>query len=293
MRSFGAFVDRHPVGTYFVLTFIVSWGGFLIVGARGLLSGSDWQVDPRFMWALLAMLAGPPVASVVSTVLVDGASGLRKLFGRLGRWRVDARWYAVALLTTPLAMGLVLVPLSLASPEFLPAIATQTGGAAALLGTGLVVGLAGGFVEELGWTGFAIPRLRLHHGVFATGLTVGAVWAAWHGLQMGWVGGSFSGAVAPALFMPLFMLASLAQLSGYRVLMVWVHEHTDSLPLAIVMHASYIACTLFVLAPPAAQGPAFLTYAWGFAASLWLIVAAVAVARRGALARPTGRATVA
>lgn len=293
MRSFGAFVDRHPVWTYVVLTFAVSWGGFLIVGGRGLLAGSDWQADPRFMWALLAMLAGPPVASVVSTVLIDGMGGLRTLFSRLGRWRVHARWYAVALLTTPFAMGLVLVPLSLASPEFLPAIATQAGAAAALVATGLVVGLAGGFVEELGWTGFAIPRLRPSHGVFATGLFVGALWAAWHGLQMWWVGGTLSGTLTAAVFMPLFMLASLAQLSGYRVLMVWVHDHTGSLPLAMLMHASYIACTLFVLSPPAARGAAFLTYAWGFAASLWLIVAAVVLARRGALSRPTRRAHLA
>lgn len=293
MRSIGVFVDRHPVWTYYVLTFAISWGGFLLVGWRGLAAGSDWQSDPRFSLALLAMLAGPPIASIVTTVLIDGWGGVRTLFARLGRWQVDARWYVVALLTTPLAMALVLLPLSLTSPAYLPAIVTQTGGAAALLGLGLAVGLAGGFVEELGWTGFALPRWRQGHGVLATGLAMGILWALWHGLQMWWVSGSFVGALAPALFIPLFMLASVAQLSAYRVLMVWVHDRTDSLPLAVLMHASYIACTLFLLSPPAAVGPAFLTYAWGFAAALWLIVAVAAVTARRALSRPTGRPTVA
>jgi len=43
------------------------------------------------------------------------------------------------------------------------------------------------------------------------------------------------------------------------------------------MHASYIFSTLFVLAPPTTGLP-FLTYSGAFAAALWVVVAAVAVA---------------
>jgi hypothetical protein len=42
------------------------------------------------------------------------------------------------------------------------------------------VEVAVGFFEELGWTGFATPRLRLRHGFLATGLIVGVPWGAWH-----------------------------------------------------------------------------------------------------------------
>ena len=45
---------------------------------------------------------------------------------------------------------------------------------------GIVVALVAGFIEELGWTGFAVPVLRRRYGVLATGLIVGFVWAAWH-----------------------------------------------------------------------------------------------------------------
>jgi membrane protease YdiL (CAAX protease family) len=45
---------------------------------------------------------------------------------------------------------------------------------------GTAPGLLVGFLEELGWTGFAIPRLRLRYGVVITGLIAGVLWGAWH-----------------------------------------------------------------------------------------------------------------
>jgi hypothetical protein len=44
---------------------------------------------------------------------------------------------------------------------------------ASVVVTGIVVGLVVGFLEELGWTGFALPRLRRRYGVVTTGLVIG------------------------------------------------------------------------------------------------------------------------
>ena len=68
-------------------------------------------------------------------------------------------------------MMAVLLALSLISPMFLPRIFTSSGTTSVLL-MGLAVGLPTGILEELGWTAFAIPRLRLRHGVLVTGLIV-------------------------------------------------------------------------------------------------------------------------
>jgi membrane protease YdiL (CAAX protease family) len=64
--------------------------------------------------------------------------------------------------------------------------------------------------------------------------------------------------------------------------MVEIYDRTESLLVAILMHASYIFSTLWVLAPPTTGG-SFLTYSWAFATSLWIVVAAVAAANRGQL----------
>jgi hypothetical protein len=274
-----ALTKRHPVLTYYILMFALSWGGFLLVGGPGILAGTSWQTDPLFPIAILAMLAGPAVAGVLSTVLVSGKEGLRELLSHLLKWRVGARWYVVALLIAPLLQTAVSLALSLFSPEFLPAIVTA-GNKATLLLTGVAVGLVGGFVEELGWTGFVIPRLRLRHGVLATGLVVGVLWGAWHLLQMLWVGRTSAEAIPPALFLPQYFLSAIASLTAFRILMVEVYDRTESLLVAILMHASYIFSTLWVLAPPTTGG-SFLTYSWAFATSLWIVVAAVAAANRG------------
>jgi membrane protease YdiL (CAAX protease family) len=85
----------------------------------------------------------------------------------------------------------ILFALSLTSPVFLPGVLT-TSDKAPLLLLGIVSSLIEGLFEELGWTGFAVPELRWHHGVFATGLIVGVLWGAWHFLVILW-----SAAVSP------------------------------------------------------------------------------------------------
>jgi membrane protease YdiL (CAAX protease family) len=283
MTTSETFIKTHPILTYYALVFAISWGGFLLVGSPGILASTLWQADPRFQIAVLAMLAGPPIAGILLTVLVSGKEGLRELLSRLLRGRVGARWYAVALLTAPVLQAAVLFALSLFSSEFLPAIVT-TGEKATLLASGIAVGLMGGFVEEIGWTGFVIPRLRLRHGVLATGLIVGVLWGAWHLLQMLWVGSTSAEAISPALFLPQYFVSAIAQLTAYRVLMVGVYVRTKSLLVVILMHASLIFSTLFVLAPPTTGG-SFLIYSWAFTAALWIVVAVVDAVNRGHLDR--------
>jgi membrane protease YdiL (CAAX protease family) len=292
MTTIRAFIKGHPLLSYYALVFIISWGGFLLVGGPGIFAGTNWQTDPLFPLAVAAMLLGPPVAGILLTGFVSGSAGYRELLSRLLRWRVGARWYAVALLTAPILMTATLFALSLRSPEYLPAIVTADDKVSPLL-LGIAVGLGGGFLEELGWTGFAIPRMRLRHGVLGTGLIVGFLWTAWHLLSSLWVGGSSSGAVPPALFVSVGFFSTY--LLPYRVLMVWVYERTGSLLVAMLMHASLIASSLsgFGLVPAAISGVPFLALFLVFSAALWVVVAAVGVANGGHLSRQPLRRRVA
>jgi membrane protease YdiL (CAAX protease family) len=101
---------------------------------------------------------------------------------------VGARWYAVALLTAPMVYLGVAFGLSLTDPASLPGILT-TGDRAGLVLMGLGYGLlGGGFLEELGWTGFAAPRMRQRYGVLGTALVVGVLWGAYHFSVIDWAG---------------------------------------------------------------------------------------------------------
>jgi uncharacterized protein len=286
MPTIKAFIKRHPVLTYIALTFAISWGGILIVigvGPSGF-SATPGQFQKAVPFALPAMLLGPSAAGILLTGLLYGKVGLREFASRLLRWRVGARWYAVALLTAPLSMMAVLLGLSLISPEFLPRILTASDKASLLL-MGIAVRLGAGIFEELGWTGFAIPRMKLRYGVLSTGLFVGMLWGAWHLFINYWASGVTSGELSLALWLSTWLLGTVVgQLPAFRVLMVWVYERTNgSLLLAMLMHASFAAFT-FILIPPLAVKVNWIS-GFAYAAALWMVVGAVALAQGGHLSR--------
>ena len=273
----------HPVLAYFALAFAISWGGVLVaVGGPGGIPAGRVQSEMQLPFVVLAMMAGPSIAGILLTGLVDGRAGLRELLHRVLTWRAGARWYAVALLIAPLLVMAVLLALSRLSPEFLPGLFTTRDRASHLL-FGLAYGLVAGLFEEPGWTGFAVPRLRLRHGVVATGLIVGLLWGVWHFLVAFWGSGGPSGALSLALLVPS-LLFYVAVLPGYRVLMVWVFERTGSLLVAMLMHASLTA-SLLVLQPPGISGVPALTWNLVLAAAVWGVVAAAAMTDRGRLPR--------
>ena len=278
MTIIRAFIKRHAVLSYYAITFAISWGGFLIsarVGTGGF-SPTPEQLQMLIPYAVPAMLVGPSVAGILMTGLVYGTEGFRDLLARMRRWRVGARWYAVALLTAPLLFAAVLFALSLTSPLFLPRILT-TSDKAALLLTGIAVGLGAGIFEELGWTGFAIPRMRLRYGVLGTGFIVGVLWGAWHFFMNFWASGVTSGELSLVIFVPTWLLGSLVgQLTAFRVLMVWVYDRTGgSLLLAMLMHVSLAASTV-ILMPPV-PGVASVILSFVPAAAMWAFVGALAM----------------
>ena len=152
--------------------------------------------------------------------------------------------------------------------------------------SGIVAGLLVGFFEELGWTGFAVPRLTLRNGVLTTGLIVGLLHGAWH-LPV-FSGAGSSGSLSPALVLPVQLFSFLP---AFRVLMVWVYDRTGSLLVAMLMHLSLTASMLIL--QPLATGVALVTYDLVLAVALWVVVAAVAVANGAQLSRQTLRTRVA
>jgi membrane protease YdiL (CAAX protease family) len=285
----GPFVKSHPLLSYYALVFAISWGAVLIVAApSGIPSTNKEQYDTLLPIAILAMVAGPSVAGIVLTGLVYGKAGLREFLSRLLQWRVGARWYAVALLTAPLAFTAVCLVLSLTSSEFLPGILTSDDKASVLL-MGIFAGLMAGIFEELGWTGFATPTLlrRMRYGVLATGLIVGVAWAVWHLLVVFWASGTISGEFA----LSSYLLDPFLFLVAYRVLMVWVYERTGSLLVAMLMHAGLTASSLIL--GPGVAGVRLVTIDLIWAALLWAVIAAVALAQGGHLSRQAPRRRVA
>jgi membrane protease YdiL (CAAX protease family) len=272
---------QREVAAYFLLTFAISWAGvFLAVGGLAGIPGTRADFERLLPFAVAAMLAGPSVAGLLMTRLAGGRAGLRELRSRLCRWRVGSPWYGFALLVAPLTLVATLYGLSAISPDFLPGVVTSSDPTALVL-MGLGYGLCAGLFEELGWTGFAVPRLRSRHGLLATGLMVGIPWGAWHLLSTMWGSSGSVGAVPLALYLAVTLFSFLPP---FRVLMVWVHDRTGSLPVTMLMHASLTASTI-ILAPQAISGAPLVVYHLAWCGMLWVAVAIVVSGSRRALRR--------
>jgi len=268
-----SFIQKHPVLTYYALTFAISWGGVLILGAPYGMPATSEQFENRWPIVFVPYFLGPTTASLLLTGLIYGRAGFRQLLSHLFKWRVGTLWYAVALLTAPLLVMPILFALSLTSPVFLPNLFT-TADRLSLIRSGIVVGLIeGGLLEELGWTGFAVPEMRRRYSVFNTGLIVGILWGLWHIFPTFWGSGDSAGAFSLLLFLPP-LLFYIGVLPVYRVLMVWVYDRTGSLLVVMLMHASLTASTIFILSPKATGIPLMIYYLI-LTAALWVVVAVV------------------
>lgn len=281
MANIRALIKKHPVLTYFILAFVISWGGILLVIAP---VGFPGNIVHR-LFPILGVVneAGPLLAGILSLILVYGRTGFREFRARLLKWRVGAHWYVVALLAAPFLVLPTLFALSLTSSVYLPGIVT-TEDKVSLLLLGLLIGFSGAFSEELGWTGFAVPELRRRYSILTTGLIVGLMWGVWHFLISSWSAGDPSSGVLSMslLFGPLVFYVGV--LPAFRVLMVWMYDRTESLPLVILMHGSLSANMLFILSP-SARGLSLSLYYLVLTILVWIVVAVVTVASRGRFQR--------
>ncbi|ESQ73714.1 hypothetical protein ABAC402_17770 [Asticcacaulis sp. AC402] len=258
---------------YFAMAFGISWSGILvIVETTGFTIAAPTPLATGLFF--VAMLLGPSIGGLAIIRLVDGRAGLLELRARLFNWQLGAGWYAVALLAAPICLVTVLLLFSFfVSPTFFPKFQWPL----------LVVGLIAGSFEEIGWTGFATPRLLARHGIGRSGLQLGLVWALWHLLVVY----LFTLGAMGEAWIWSFAIVYLATLTPYRILMTWVYAHTRSVMLAVLMHASYTGWLLVVF--PATSSSQSLAWQAGFAATLW-IVAGLAL-RKSATAELYEKAT--
>jgi membrane protease YdiL (CAAX protease family) len=132
--------------------------------------------------------------------------------------------------------------------------------------------IGGGLDEEMGWRGYALPRLQGRLGPLTANLLLGVLWAFWH-LPLWFVPGSFQAGSSFGLY--VVSTVALSFLIG------WVYNGTGgSLLLAILAHAASDAADNLraaALGPSGFGGELLLTGAFVAAA------AAVVVYTRGAL----------
>jgi uncharacterized protein len=181
-RGIKALLARHPLVAFFGMAYAFSW----IVWAPWVLGEDRANVLPPALSVptsqlLLAggILAGPTLSAFIMTATTEGREGVRRLLGRVVLWRVGIRWYLFALLGVPLMMLVGTMIYSWVLPNL-----GALGGPSYLLSYlalyvfGLLLG--GPLLEEIGWRGFALPRMERLQGPLLASVILGVMWALWH-----------------------------------------------------------------------------------------------------------------
>ncbi len=256
--AYSLWSHRHPVVCYFALTFFISWLGAFLVAAPHLIRR---QPLPELTGVLMfpAMLLGPSLACILLTRLFDGPAGLREVFSRMRHFGFTVRWYAALLIPPILVLSILLLLKTFVSPVYSPN----------RFWLGMAFGIPAGFFEEIGWTGFAFPKMRLKLPPLRAAILLGLLWGLWHVPVINFLGT----AVPHGTYWLHFFLAFTAAMTAMRVLISWLYAHTKSIPLAQLMHACSTG-SLVVFSPPTATAPQEAFWYATYAAALWLLVAA-------------------
>jgi uncharacterized protein len=223
-------LKRYPVLTYFVLVYVLSWACWIPLAIS-----KTWASFPFIVFAALGNIM-PSLLGILLTALFRGKSGLGELFRRLGQVRVPLIWYAFVLLYLPvLRLVAVGVPtlLGLATIAF------------AFPVVGVIGSFVAGFGEELGWRGFALPRMQARQSALAASLLLGVLWGLWHlplliaqGLPLTAAG--LVGFIGFVLMSPLPL----------AVLFTWVYNNTKgSLFLMVLFHTVVDFAGFTILTP--------------------------------------------
>jgi uncharacterized protein len=219
---------RHPLISYFVLAYALSW----LVTLPSVLA--EWKVitgDYTLPLALKQWI-GPGLAGILMSRVTGEHARLRS---SMRQWRVGWLWYLIILAGPPAVIlsGIALQPGLLANfhgytsrvlvsyPFYILAV---------LIGVGVP--------EELGWRGFALPRLQQRYGPLWGSLILGVLWVFWHlffFLLPDHGGGP--GADYGAVFTNFAIFG--AMVLALNFIFTWVYNHTrGSVLIAALLHSA-------------------------------------------------------
>ena len=170
----------------------------------------------------------PALLAVLLTALADGRKGVAALLQKLIQWRIGLKWYVIAL-GLPLAIHLTIGALALLL-GWIPTIHVRPWSPAQLI-LGVLI-LIWAILEELGWRGFALPRLLANRSALFSALVIGSFWGIFH-IGLGIMDNR---ALIPTFLVPF----------GFSVILTWLFIHTrGSLVGVILCHFGFNYFVLF------------------------------------------------
>ena len=201
---------------------------------------------------------------------MEGKTGPQALFHPIRRWRVGIQWYLFILLYPAVIWFLARAIDTVFGHSFeftMPILTYFPPEQAYMVVVALVFAFPNTLGEELGWRGFALPRLQAKYNALVSSIVLGLFWAVWH-IPM-WIANGMIG---------LELLRSSVTITTYAIIFTWVYNNTGgSVLLAWLFHASSTITQYFL------QTPLTLTddiLRWGVAILIVMIAGSTHLSRK-------------
>ena len=222
---------KYPLFFFFLMAYAFSWIISIpyVLSAWGRLKG-----DFTFLF-ILKPFVGPALAAILMTGITEGKGGLKRLRDRLRLRHISGKSSLAILLGIPalILLGVIIQPTLRASFQGLTPRLLVTYPLYFLI---VYFGVA--LPEEIGWRGFALPRMQPRYGPLWGTLLLGVLWAFWHLLFFltpdhgGGPGTSFATYLTNFSFFFLTVMA-------LSIIFTWVFNHTGgSIAMANLLHAA-------------------------------------------------------
>jgi membrane protease YdiL (CAAX protease family) len=265
--------------SFFALTFVATWASWVAAGT--LLDRSPAGSPVVVSGVFLLGIFSPSFVALWLTFRADGRAGVLAMLSRLFQWHPGVRWYLFAIgFTASIKLTAALIHrVALGSWPRFGDDAWYLMFAAAIFST-ITLGQAG---EEIGWRGYALPRMAERIGLPRASLLLGAIWAVWH-LPLFFIADT----TTTGQSFPLYLL----QVTALSVTMAWLYGRTGpSLWPVMLLHAAVNNTKDIV--PSAVDGatnPWALStapVAWITVGLLWIVAAVLLIKMRTMWMIPT------
>jgi hypothetical protein len=221
--SFTNWIRKHQLIAFFVLTFLIVFGvtfGYIYLNPS----------QPMGRWSLVWFFSifSPSLSALIIAGIIGGLTEIKRLLAGFTRWNVGFRWYfwAAFLILGPLAITLIYKALGNTGPGLTPGETIPT-----MLGTIVFQFFSGPLAEEMGWRGFALPRLQAKYSALVSSLILGVIWTCWH-IPFFFV----TGATQMSIPFPIYLVL-VTTIAFY---ITWLYNNTrGSLIITVLAHFCY------------------------------------------------------
>ena len=225
-----ALIKKYPVTFFFFFAYLINWLGLLGAVYGVIPTFGEWPMAyeghevARLRVRRTLLNWAPNFAAIIVLAVLEGRRSLKSLFSQFLVWRVSLRWWlfsvAFPIIVSAMVAGLYMLKcgrLNLNAAEHLPMV---------FLLRNIFSLSTGGFGEEAGWRGFALPRLEKRLGPLSASVVIGLAWGFWH--TPSWLVRGFDKA---------YLLYFALSIIGLSIFLTWLYHTTkESLLIVAIVH---------------------------------------------------------